>query len=301
MAAQPTIREVLFNPVFQNNPIGLQILGICSALAVTSNLKTATVMAIALTLVTGFSNLFISMIRRQIPSSIRMIVQMVIIASLVIVVDQVLKAYAYSLSKQLSVFVGLIITNCIVMGRAEAFAMANPPLVSFFDGIGNGLGYSAMLLVLGFVRELFGAGKLYGISVLPTVNDGGWYQPNGLLLLPPSAFFLIGLIIWAPADLEERPGRGPDLQDGPAGIQQGGLLMEHYISLFVKAVFVENMALAFFLGMCTFIAISKKVETAIGLYRGDRGADHHRAGQQPDLHLPARTARWPGPGCPRWT
>lgn len=197
MAAQPTIREVLFNPVFQNNPIGLQILGICSALAVTSNLKTATVMAIALTLVTGFSNLFISMIRRQIPSSIRMIVQMVIIASLVIVVDQVLKAYAYSLSKQLSVFVGLIITNCIVMGRAEAFAMANPPLVSFFDGIGNGLGYSAMLLVLGFVRELFGAGKLYGISVLPTVNDGGWYQPNGLLLLPPSAFFLIGLIIWA--------------------------------------------------------------------------------------------------------
>ena len=146
---------------------------------------------------TGFSNLFISMIRRQIPSSIRMIVQMVIIASLVIVVDQVLKAYAYSLSKQLSVFVGLIITNCIVMGRAEAFAMANPPLVSFFDGIGNGLGYSAMLLVLGFVRELFGAGKLYGISVLPTVNDGGWYQPNGLLLLPPSAFFLIGLIIWA--------------------------------------------------------------------------------------------------------
>lgn len=197
MAAQPTIREVLFNPVFQNNPIGLQILGICSALAVTSNLKTATVMAIALTLVTGFSNLFISMIRRQIPSSIRMIVQMVIIASLVIVVDQVLKAYAYSLSKQLSVFVGLIITNCIVMGRAEAFAMANPPLVSFFDGIGNGPGYSAMLLVLGFVRELFGAGKLYGISVLPTVNDGGWYQPNGLLLLPPSAFFLIGLIIWA--------------------------------------------------------------------------------------------------------
>ena len=265
MAAQPTIREVLFNPVFQNNPIGLQILGICSALAVTSNLKTATVMAIALTLVTGFSNLFISMIRRQIPSSIRMIVQMVIIASLVIVVDQVLKAYAYSLSKQLSVFVGLIITNCIVMGRAEAFAMANPPLVSFFDGIGNGLGYSAMLLVLGFVRELFGAGKLYGISVLPTVNDGGWYQPNGLL--PAAAF---GVLPdrpdhLGPADLEERPGRGPDLQDGPAGIQQGGLLMEHYISLFVKAVFVENMALAFFLGMCTFIAISKKVETAIGL------------------------------------
>ncbi len=194
--SQPTIKQVLFDPIFNNNPIGLQILGICSALAVTSNLKTALVMSIALTLVTGFSNLFISMIRSQIPSSIRMIVQMVIIASLVIVVDQILKAYAYSLSKQLSVFVGLIITNCIVMGRAEAFAMQNPPVVSFFDGIGNGLGYSAMLIALGIVRELFGAGKLMGYTIIPVVNDGGWYQPNGLLLLPPSAFFLIGLIIW---------------------------------------------------------------------------------------------------------
>ena len=194
--SQPTIKEVLLNPIFNNNPIGLQILGICSALAVTSNLKTALVMSIALTLVTGFSNLFISMVRRQIPGSIRMIVQMVIIASLVIVVDQVLKAFAYGLSKQLSVFVGLIITNCIVMGRAEAFAMQNPPVLSFFDGIGNGLGYSAMLIVLGIVRELFGAGKLLGYEIIPVVNDGGWYQPNGLLLLPPSAFFLIGLIIW---------------------------------------------------------------------------------------------------------
>ncbi|SFP89973.1 Na+-transporting NADH:ubiquinone oxidoreductase subunit D [Geopseudomonas sagittaria] len=194
--SQPTIKEVLLNPVFNNNPIGLQILGICSALAVTSNLKTALVMSIALTLVTGFSNLFISLIRSQIPSSIRMIVQMVIIASLVILVDQVLKAFAYSLSKQLSVFVGLIITNCIVMGRAEAFAMQNPPVLSFFDGIGNGLGYSAMLIVLGIVRELFGAGKLLGFEILPVVNDGGWYLPNGMLLLPPSAFFLIGLIIW---------------------------------------------------------------------------------------------------------
>lgn len=194
--AQSSIRDVLLNPIFNNNPIGLQILGICSALAVTSNLKTALVMSIALTLVTGFSNLFISLIRSQIPSSIRMIVQMVIIASLVIVVDQVLKAYAYSLSKQLSVFVGLIITNCIVMGRAEAFAMQNPPLLSFFDGIGNGLGYSAMLIVLGIVRELFGAGKLLGYEIIPVVNDGGWYQPNGMLLLPPSAFFLIGLFIW---------------------------------------------------------------------------------------------------------
>ena len=194
--SQPTIKQVLLDPIFNNNPIGLQILGICSALAVTSNLKTALVMSIALTLVTAFSSMFISMIRKQIPSSIRMIVQMVIIASLVIVVDQVLKAYAYSLSKQLSVFVGLIITNCIVMGRAEAFAMSNPPVISFFDGIGNGLGYSAMLIVLGIVRELFGAGKLMGYTILPVVNDGGWYLPNGMLLLPPSAFFLIGLIIW---------------------------------------------------------------------------------------------------------
>ncbi|TWH64501.1 Na+-transporting NADH:ubiquinone oxidoreductase subunit D [Azomonas agilis] len=196
MAAQPSVREVLLNPILNNNPIGLQILGICSALAVTSNLKTALVMSIALTLVTGCSSMFISMIRSQIPSSIRMIVQMVIIASLVIVVDQLLKAFAFSLSKQLSVFVGLIITNCIVMGRAEAFAMQNPPLLSFYDGIGNGLGYSVMLIVLGVIRELFGAGKLLGMTIIPTVNDGGWYIANGLLLLPPSAFFLIGLIIW---------------------------------------------------------------------------------------------------------
>lgn len=195
--SKPTVKEVLLNPIFHNNPIGLQILGICSALAVTSNLQTALVMSIALTLVTGFSSMFISMIRSQIPGSIRMIVQMVIIASLVIVVDQILKAYAFSLSKQLSVFVGLIITNCIVMGRAEAFAMQNPPGLSFFDGIGNGLGYSAMLLTLGVIRELFGAGKLFGVEIIPLAKDGGWYVPNGLLLLPPSAFFLIGLIIWA--------------------------------------------------------------------------------------------------------
>ena len=192
-----TAKEVLLNPIFANNPIGLQILGICSALAVTSNLNTAIVMSIALTLVTGFSNLFIAMIRTQIPASIRMIVQMVIIASLVILVDQVLRAYAFNIAKQLSVFVGLIITNCIVMGRAEGFAMQNPPLLSFLDGIGNGLGYSAMLLLLGVIRELFGAGKLFGIDIIPLVKDGGWYEPNGLLLLPPSAFFLIGLIIWA--------------------------------------------------------------------------------------------------------
>ena len=194
--SHPTMKEVLFNPILANNPIALQILGICSALAVTSNLNTALVMSIALTLVTAFSNLFISMIRQQIPSSIRMIVQMVIIASLVILVDQILRAYAFNVAKQLSVFVGLIITNCIVMGRAEGFAMQNPPLLSFLDGIGNGLGYSAMLILLGVIRELFGAGKLFGIDIIPLAKDGGWYEPNGLLLLPPSAFFLIGLIIW---------------------------------------------------------------------------------------------------------
>ncbi|NLF53895.1 MAG: NADH:ubiquinone reductase (Na(+)-transporting) subunit D [Thauera phenolivorans] len=194
--AKLTPKEVLLNPLFNNNPIALQILGICSALAVTTNLNTALVMSVALTLVTAFSNLFVSLIRAQIPSSIRMIVQVVIIASLVIVVDQTLKAFAYSLSKQLSVFVGLIITNCIVMGRAEGFAMQNPPFLSFLDGLGNGLGYSLVLIAVGVVRELFGAGKLFGITILQPVTEGGWYQPNGLLLLPPSAFFLIGLLIW---------------------------------------------------------------------------------------------------------
>jgi Na+-transporting NADH:ubiquinone oxidoreductase subunit D len=190
-------RETIVAPIFDNNPIALQILGICSALAVTSSMQVTVVMCLALTAVTAFSNLFISMIRNAIPSSIRIIVQMIIIASLVIVVDQILKAVAYEISKQLSVFVGLIITNCIVMGRAEAYAMKNPPIPSFFDGIGNGLGYSVVLLAVGFFRELFGAGKLFGIEILPLVTEGGWYNPNGLLLLPPSAFFLIGLFIWA--------------------------------------------------------------------------------------------------------
>ena len=189
-------RKVLLSPIFDNNPIALQILGICSALAVTTSLKVTLVMCIALTLVTAFSNFFIASIRNYIPSSIRIIFHMTIIASLVIVVDQVLKAYAYDISKQLSVFVGLIITNCIVMGRAEAFAMANPPIPSFLDGIGNGLGYSVVLIFLAAIRELFGAGKLLGYNILPLVKDDGWYIPNGLLLLPPSAFFLIGGFIW---------------------------------------------------------------------------------------------------------
>jgi Na+-transporting NADH:ubiquinone oxidoreductase subunit D len=188
---------MLVDPLVDNNPITLQVLGICSALAVTSSLQVAFVMSIAVTLVTAFSSMFISMIRNQIPGSIRIIVQMVIIASLVILVDQMLKAYAFEISKTLSVFVGLIITNCIVMGRAEAFAMKNPPLDSFIDGIGNGLGFGLILMMVGVIRELFGSGSLFGVTILETVNNGGWYVPNGLLLLPPSAFFIIGLIIWA--------------------------------------------------------------------------------------------------------
>ncbi|MCR9067710.1 MAG: NADH:ubiquinone reductase (Na(+)-transporting) subunit D [Rhodobacteraceae bacterium] len=204
-----TRKDMLTDPLVDNNPITLQVLGICSALAVTSSLQVSFVMALAVTLVTAFSSMFISMLRNHIPGSIRIIVQMVIIASLVIVVDQILKAYAYEISKTLSVFVGLIITNCIVMGRAEAFAMKNPPVASFIDGIGNGMGYGLILMLVGFVRELFGAGSLFGVTILQTVNNGGWYVPNGLLLLPPSAFFLIGLIIWAfrswkPEQVEKR-------------------------------------------------------------------------------------------------
>jgi Na+-transporting NADH:ubiquinone oxidoreductase subunit D len=190
-------KKVLFGPVVDNNPIALQVLGVCSALAVTSSMANALVMTLAVIVVTAFSNLFISIIRNQIPSSVRIIVQMAIIASLVIVVDQVLKAFSYQLSKELSVYIGLIITNCIVMGRAEAFAMKEKPGVSFLDGIGNGLGYGAVLMVVAFFRELLGFGKIFGMEVLPLVQNGGWYQGNGLLVLPFSSFFIIGLIIWA--------------------------------------------------------------------------------------------------------
>ncbi|MBN8431745.1 MULTISPECIES: NADH:ubiquinone reductase (Na(+)-transporting) subunit D [Microbulbifer] len=202
------LKDTLLEPIFTNNPIALQILGICSALAVTSSLKVTLVMCVALTVVVCCSNVLVSLIRTQIPNSIRIIVQMTVIASLVILVDQVIKALAYDISKQLSVFVGLIITNCIVMGRAEAFAMKHGPKESFFDGLGNGLGYSVILIGLAVIRELFGAGTLFGYPILETINNGGWYVPNGMLLLPPSAFFLIGLFIWAirtwkPAQVEE--------------------------------------------------------------------------------------------------
>lgn len=189
-------RKVLLDPLINDNPITLQILGICSALAVTNSMKNALLLAIALTAVVAFSNASISAIRNHIPSNIRIIVQMTIIASLVIVVDQILQAYAYDTAKQLSVFVGLIITNCIVMGRAEAYAMKNGVGMSFLDGIGNGLGYSLLLLVVAFFRELFGAGTLFGLEIFKLTKNGGWYEPNGIMLLPPSAFFIIGLLIW---------------------------------------------------------------------------------------------------------
>jgi len=189
-------KHVLLDPLVEENPIVLQVLGICSALAVTTKMDTAVVMSLAVVAVLTLSNVSISLIRNQIPTSIRIIVQLTIIASLVIIADQVMKAYVFEISKQLSVFVGLIITNCILMGRAEAFAMQNPPGLSLLDGIGNGFGYSLILVITAFVRELFGSGKLYGKPVLPVVTDGGWYQPNGLLVTSAGAFFIIGGIIW---------------------------------------------------------------------------------------------------------
>ena len=190
-------REALLDPLFNNNPIALQVLGVCSALAVTTQMDTALVMSAAVIFVLLFSNLFVSLLRNQIPTNIRIIVQLTIIASLVIVVDQMLKAYLFDISKQLSVFVGLIITNCIIMGRAEAYAMQNPPRMSLIDGLGNGLGYGVILAGTATLRELFGSGSLFSVQLLPLVKEGGWYTPNALMVLPPSAFFIIGFCIWA--------------------------------------------------------------------------------------------------------
>ncbi|MDA3916381.1 MAG: NADH:ubiquinone reductase (Na(+)-transporting) subunit D [Thermodesulfobacteriota bacterium] len=189
-------KKTILDPLFNNNPIALQILGVCSALAVTSKMETVLVMSLAVICVIALSSLSVSIIRDYIPSSIRIIVQMTIIASLVIITDQVLKAYLFETSKALSVYVGLIITNCIVMGRAEGYAMQNGPLMSFLDGIGNGIGYAIVLIFVGVFRELFGSGSLLGFQILPLASEGGWYQPNGLMLLAPSAFFLIGFFIW---------------------------------------------------------------------------------------------------------
>ena len=195
MSAAP--KEVLVDPIFNNNPIALQVLGICSALAITISMSTTLVMCAAVIFVCTMSNLAVSLIRNRIPTNIRIIVQMTIIASLVIVVDQVLKAVAYDISKSLSVFVGLIITNCIVMGRAEAFAMQNGPMLSALDGFGNALGYSVILIGVALIREPLGSGTLMGFEIFQTTANGGWYPANGMLLLSPSAFFIIGLFIWA--------------------------------------------------------------------------------------------------------
>jgi len=203
-------RKVLIDPLVDSNPVTLQVLGICSALAVTTSLLPALLMCVALTAVAALSTAAISSIRNRIPNNIRIIVHMTIIASFVIVVDQLLRAYAFETSKQLSVFVGLIITNCIVLGRAEAFAMKNGVGLSFLDGLGNGLGYSAILIIVATLRELFGAGTLLGYRILPLVSDGGWYEANGLMLLPPSAFFIIGLLIWAVRSWRTEQAEHPD-------------------------------------------------------------------------------------------
>jgi Na+-transporting NADH:ubiquinone oxidoreductase subunit D len=217
-----TNREILLDPLINNNPIALQVLGLCSALAVTTKMSTAFVMSLAVIAVTALSNTAISLIRNFVPPSIRIIVQLTIIASLVIITDQVLQAFVFDISKQLTVFVGLIITNCIIMGRAEAFAMQNPPWPSFIDGVGNGLGYGLVLMAVAFIRELFGSGKVFGITILPLVTEGGWYQPNGLMLLAPAAFFLIGCFIWAvrswkPEQVEEDFHVGALLEPGHEG------------------------------------------------------------------------------------
>ncbi len=195
MATKPA--ATLVDPLFNNNPIALQVLGICSALAVTTKMDTAIVMTVAVVGVLVLSNLSVSLLRNHIPANIRIIVQLTIIASLVIVTDQILKAYVFEISKQLSVFDGLIITNCIIMGRAEAFAMQNPPMLSVLDGLGNALGYGVILLATAFLRELFGSGSLFGAPLLALASEGGWYTPNGLMVLSPGAFFIIGFFIWA--------------------------------------------------------------------------------------------------------
>ena len=197
-------KETLLNPIFKGNPITVLVLGICSSLAVTVQLKGACVMALSVIIVTGLSSFVVSLIRKSIPNRIRIIVQLVVVALMVILVDQVLKAYAYSVSKTLSVYVGLIITNCIVMGRLEAFAMAQKPWVSFLDGIGNGLGYGMILVIVAFFRELFGSGTLFGFRVIPEALYNAGYMNNGLMILPPMALIIIGIIIWIQKPIEEK-------------------------------------------------------------------------------------------------
>ncbi len=215
-------REIVLDPLVDNNPIGLQVLGICSALAVTTQMQTAVVMSLAVLFVLVGSNVVVSLLRNQIPGSVRIIAQLTIIASLVMVADQVLKAYLYDISLKLTVFVGLIITNCIIMGRAEAFAMQNKPWPAFLDAVGNSAGYALVLVLVAFFRELFGSGKLFGFTILQSVNEGGWYVPNGFMVMAPAAFILIGCFIWAvrayrPEQVEEEFHVGALLEPGYEG------------------------------------------------------------------------------------
>lgn len=245
-------KEVLFKPLNLDNPIMAQVLGICSALAVTSQLKPAIVMGLAVTIITAFSNVIISIIRNTIPNRIRIIVQLVVVAALVTVVSQILKAFAYDVSVQLSVYVGLIITNCILMGRLEAFAMTNKPWPSFLDGVGNGLGYAVILFIVGFVRELFGRGSLLGFKVIPqSLYDAG-YMDNGMMSMPALALILLGCIIWVHRAFFYKE-------------EDKKIIMEHLLSLAFRSIFVDNMIFAFFLGMCSFLAVSKNVKTSFGL------------------------------------
>ena len=206
-------RETVVEPIINQNPITLQVLGICSALAITNTLETALIMSLSLTVVLTFSNVSVSMLRKHIPNSVRIIIYMTIIATGVIVVDQLLKAFAPEAAKTLSVFVGLIVTNCIVLGRAEAFAVKNGPWDSFLDGIGNGLGYSLILIIVATIRELLGAGSLLGYEILPLVQNDGWYVPNQMMLLPPSAFFIIGFLIWAIRKRKPDQVEKPDFEE----------------------------------------------------------------------------------------
>lgn len=199
-------KKIFIEPLFKNNPVSVLVLGICSALAVTVKLEPALVMALSVTIVLGFSEVIISLIRNTIPNRIRIIVQLVIVAMLVILVDQILKAFAYEVSKQLSVFVGLIITNCIIMGRIEAFALGNKPLPAFIDGIANGIGYGIILVAVAFFRELFGSGTLFGVQIIPAswyIKNGGFYENNGLFILPPMALILVGIFIWVQRSIQK--------------------------------------------------------------------------------------------------
>ncbi len=254
--------RILTRPLIDDNPLTLQILGICSALAVTTSLDTALLMGLVVVCVLALGSALVSLMRHQIPHSVRIIVQITVIATLVIVVDQLLQAYAFELSKRLSVFVGLIITNCIVLGRAEGFAMHNGVVASTLDGIGNGLGYALILMLVGAIREFFGKGSLLNMQILIPTSQGGGFEPLQLMLLPPSAFFIIGGIIWL---IRRRRPQQVEKPEFSLRVKGRGSSMNALFELLLRSVFLDNLALSFFLGMCTFLAVSKRVDTAFGV------------------------------------